>query len=378
MEHKDVIALLHKYRSGTCSETERALLESWYLYHDSDAIKDLSPEELSVDLLMIREGLPLVKATPVLKLWRPKTWAVAAAAITVITLGVLLYKVSSSHVDLQLVDQEDNELLFDDVAPGKKSATITLANGRTIELSDSKGGLVVGDQLKYDDNTAVEEGTLRDLAGQELTMLVARTPKGGTYAFVLPDGTRIWLNADSYVSFPSSFKGDRRKVTLTGEAYFEVAKDKNRPFMVSTSDQDIEVLGTHFNVKSYPDESDAKTTLLEGRVKVIPREGSFKILNPGQQAVWSKNKLRLLTVDSESEVAWKNGDFVFTGQGIRDVMRTISRWYDVEVDYQTDPGDMNLEGAVSRSKKLSVILKVLESSSDVRFRVNNNKIIVTK
>jgi len=201
---------------------------------------------------------------------------------------------------------------------------------------------------------------------------------GGEYQVVLADGTKVWLNALSSIRFPTSFKGSERKVEITGEAYFEVAKNARMPFRVIGGSQTVEVLGTHFNINAYPDESAVATTLLEGSVKVAMHDGQAKVLKPGEQALIFKenNSFRVKEVDAEDAVAWKNGYFQFNDDDLKTIMNQLSRWYNVEIVYQQANLDQKFGGTISRSKNLSQVLRILELTGNVRFRVEGRRITV--
>ena len=191
----------------------------------------------------------------------------------------------------------------------------------------------------------------------------------------LPDGTNIWLNAASSVKFPVVFSQSERRVELQGEAYFEVAKDKSKPFIVTTSGQSVTVLGTHFNISSYPDDSETKTTLLEGSVKVNAL-GSSKIIKPGEKAVRTKKGFEVSRADVEETMAWKNGYFRFSDEQMEDVTRKLSRWYNVEFVFEGQPSAERFNGIISRNKNLGQVLKMLEKTKAIHFQKRGRRIIV--
>jgi ferric-dicitrate binding protein FerR (iron transport regulator) len=193
----------------------------------------------------------------------------------------------------------------------------------------------------------------------------------------LPDGTKVWLNSSSSLTYPVIFKGKERGVELTGEAYFEVAKNAASPFFVKTSSQTIKVLGTHFNINSYQDEKSVKTTLLEGSVEVTGN-GTRQItsLKPGQQAVNSAGNIKIISdADIDEAVAWKNGKFLFRNTDLQTVMRQLSRWYDVEVTYQGVVAAKHYRGRISRNVPVSQVFEILKTSG-VNFIINGRTIIV--
>ena len=203
------------------------------------------------------------------------------------------------------------------------------------------------------------------------------TPRGGQYQVELPDGTAVWLNAASSLTFPTAFVGSVRRVELTGEAYFEVTRDPKRPFHVSTNNTDVQVLGTHFNIMSYPDEENIKTTLLEGSI-TLTANGLTKLLHPGIQAIVNKqtNAIEESKANIKQVMAWKNGEFRFRNTDIKELMRQVGRWYDVDIEYQTKSTNQYFTASLPRMQNISALLQVLELTGTVHFRIDNKKIIV--
>jgi transmembrane sensor len=211
------------------------------------------------------------------------------------------------------------------------------------------------------------------------------TPIGGKYQINLPDGTKVWLNAASSLRYPVVFTGAERRVELTGEGYFEVSKDKNKRFIVSTEGQELSVFGTHFNINAYTDEPAIKTTLLEGSVKVSqtnrPTPGQpalSRFLNPGQQSILNAKTFEVKKVDTESAVDWKNGRFIFNNEDIQSAMRKLSRWYNIKVSYEGDFKDINFGGSFSRSNHLADIIKILEATNEFKFEVEGREVKIVK
>jgi hypothetical protein len=266
-----------------------------------------------------------------------------------------------------------------DVPPGRNKAILTLSNGVTIDLDDAKKGSlgmqgsskifkVAEGQVKYSNHGS------RDEVSEYNTMA---TPRGGQYRLQLPDGTLVWLNASSSITFPVSFPNGMRRVSITGEAYFEVARNTIKPFIVTINDQtEVRVLGTHFNISAYQDEPVINTTLIEGSVR-INHASSSEILVAGQQAsISEKRKMRIINdANMEEVLAWKNGFFHFEGTSLQAVMRQLSRWYDTEVIFEGDVPDKAFVGSISRNVNASGVLKML-AFAGVQFRIENRKIIV--
>ncbi|MGX5819010.1 FecR family protein [Chitinophaga lutea] len=259
-------------------------------------------------------------------------------------------------------------------APGGNKAVLTLGNGAQIVLDTAATG-----QLATQGNTTIvqtQQGRLEYRPeGQEeaaTALNTLRTPKGGQYMIVLPDGTKAWLNSQSILQFPAAFSGRERVVQLTGEAYFEVAADVKRPFRVQSNGTLIEVLGTRFNVMAYTNEPLMETTLLEGAVRVS-KAGQSEVLRPGRQAQLSDKGMTVRTVDVEDAVAWKSGLFRFSNDSLHYIMRQLERWYDVEVDYASIP-DREFSGILRRDAPLKEVLKMLEVAGQVKFAVEGRRI----
>lgn len=273
-----------------------------------------------------------------------------------------------------------------DVRAGGNRASLTLADGQTYDLNTiTEGNLAVQPGTIIDKSKGEVIYGKNDANGSAVAYNVLRTPLGGQYKIVLPDGSRAWLNAGSSLKYPTAFKGNERDVEMTGEVYFEIEPDKKRPFLVRVldrnvkgKDMEITVLGTHFNISSYGDEPTMQTTLLEGSVRVKKDEVT-KVLSPGQQARVvtgeAVHDIAVKTVDIESVVAWKEGRFEFNGN-IREIMRQISRWYDLDVKYEGNVERKSFAGTISRKNNVSEVLKMLEMTGGIQFRIEDRKITV--
>lgn len=306
------------------------------------------------------------------KLW-PKWAAVASIAIIIFTGGYFYFQTSSKNF-------RPNEIV-NDIAPGKNGATLTLANGQKILINDALAGNIATQSgvsiSKNASGQIIYEITDNGSNNSEYNTL--STTRGQQTQVRLPDGTLVFLNAESSLKYPTSFKiSTKRQVSLTGEGYFEVAKDKTHPFIVQTSKQEVEVLGTHFNINTYSTESNVRTTLLEGSVKISSSNIS-KILKPNEQAVLTGDgNIKVSEADAAVAVAWKNNQFMFDSENIQTVMRMVERWYDVEVEYVGDITDEKFWGGVSRFDNVSKVLKSLESTGKVHFKIEGRKIYVSK
>jgi transmembrane sensor len=268
-----------------------------------------------------------------------------------------------------------------DADPGSNKAVLTLADGKTVPLDSAHGGVIgrQGGEELVSRNKQLIYQQVGDASGG-VGYNVLTTPRGGQYAVVLPDGTKVWLNADSYLRYPTAFGGDSREVELRGEGYFEVAARAGQPFRVQVlrgkrEPLRVEVLGTHFNIMDYDDEPVLRTTLLEGAVRVS-KGGAAVVLRPGQQArLEGEDRLLVGQADIEEAIAWKNGLFKFDGAGIGQVMRQLSRWYDLDVEYVHGvPNDL-FQGEMYRDVRVSELLKILEASG-VHCAVEGKKLLV--
>ncbi len=400
-----IAELITAYLQGTLSADQRAELDTWLKL---DANKQFF-EELS-EKNNFRERLTQFAGVNAESTWNKtliglmkskqnKTapastfslfnykWAAGAAALLALCLSVYLF---SPFSDRNANDDKTRIVVVNDVAPGTKGATLTLANGKTIGLSGNKGGILTNTgNIVYDDGTPVDtslqQGTKMP---SPVNMLLAATANGKTYVFTLPDGTKVWLNAASSIRFPAAFAGERRKVEITGEAYLEVFKDKAHPFVVVSKDQQVVVLGTHFNIRSYPEESSTKTTLLEGSVKITTASDTLAqavsvklpeeiILKPNQQSVLRQGNIKVQPANTEMETAWIKNDFYFRGESLESVVRDVARWYDVKITYTDEKiKSIPLIGQISRTRPLSAVLERIASAGRIRFKIEGKQVTV--
>lgn len=307
-----------------------------------------------------------------------KRWAwisIAASVAVCLGTGFFVY-----HTYTYKKDQDYAASL---IGPGTNKARLVLGNGKVILLDTLKNGSRVfenGVEL-----TKTKDGQLiyhikGSANGEARLVNTIETPRGGKYEVQLPDGTEVWLNAASSLKYSNVFNGKKREVTLNGEAYFEVAHRENQPFVVHTSQQSVEVLGTHFNVNAYPDDENQVTTLLEGAVKASSVSETL-LLKPGQQAILNlrNDHLKVAEADLETAMAWKNGDFIFKDEDLASVMKKVERWYDVEVVFEDiDPKSIKLGGWVSRSKNISAVIKIIEPIAGVKIKIDGRRITVMK
>ncbi|EDM37762.1 putative anti-sigma factor [Pedobacter sp. BAL39] len=306
--------------------------------------------------------------------------AAAAVIFICVSAGLFFYTRKSATNDNSI---KPNSLAINKIAPGGNKAILTLSNGTKVSLDGSAEGVIASQGgvqvIKAADGQLIYK-IKEQPANQKLAFNTIETPRGGQFQLNMPDGTKVWLNAMSSFTYPVSFKGSVRKVTLKGEAYFEVAKDKHLPFIVTSGSQEVQVLGTHFNINSYTDQEAIQTTLLEGLVKVSSTtNGNTALLKPGQQSQLHADQLKVNAVDVEEVVAWKNGSFTYNKSKLEDIMKQLSRWYDIEVVYRDEEVKHHLfSGTVSRFKDASEVLGVLELTRLVHFKIEGRRIIVMK
>jgi transmembrane sensor len=310
----------------------------------------------------------------VFQLWIRRI-AVAACVIGVIATGIL-YAIKKNTTNIA-ANHSRSKTFSNDVNAGGVKATLTLANGAKVILDDVKNGTVSNQgntkvtktdgKLAYNANSSSAESVYNTVS----------TPRGGHYQVELPDGSQVWLNAVSSIRFPTAFTGKERVVEITGEAYFEVAKNKKLPFVVKVNNSEVRVFGTHFNVMAYSDEAVVKTTLLEGSVQFSSGSSSC-MLKPGEQSELDKSgQVKVNTdVDVDNVVAWKNGLFDFENAGIEDIMRQLSRWYDVDVVYNNKKVNDRFYAEIPSTSNLSEVLRALELTGKVSFDIQGRKIII--
>jgi ferric-dicitrate binding protein FerR (iron transport regulator) len=372
--------LLKKYREGTASPDEIEYLHTYYdAFELTEADQLLSEEarnerkgriKYSLDQAIVHQEQVL----PVRKL-RLRNWLIAACLLLAAGSGIFWWmQQPATNPPVAELSVKPGPT---DIGPGDNRAVLVLADGSTVLLDDAAQGELSRQANAVVNKTADGQLVYENQTGTDPAPLVYNTistPRAGQYRLTLTDGTKVWLNAATSLQFPASFSGTERRVKLSGEAYFEVAKNSLQPFIVETPRQTIEVLGTYFNVNAYEEEIATKTTLLEGRVKVATGSSSA-ILQPGQQAASGTGAIQVNEADTEEAVAWKNGYFKFNKADIQTIMRQLERWYDVEVEYRgAVPTDLFV-GKINRSENISGVLRVLELS-EVQFKIENRKIIV--
>ncbi len=315
-------------------------------------VREAHNPELLTAIHAAMDNEPKVRVMPLKWIWA------AAAAVLLLAVSIIVLQTNTATRATKRTEQ------LADLPPGKSGAILTLTNGEKLVLDSLGNGIIARDGGS---ETVLHDGKLiynvRSAGSQEIGYNEMTTPKGRNFRIELPDGTLVWLNAASSIRYPTAFTGDKREVTIKGEAYFEVMKNPNMPFVVQVDNRaDIEVLGTHFNINAYSDESAIKTTLLEGKVKVTSVTGDRRsaTLSPGQQSLLTASAMQLLQPDLEQVMAWKNGLFNFEGATLNEVMKQLERWYDIEVVYEKGIPDIAFGGEMTKNISLAGLLLVLE------------------
>lgn len=364
--------------SATDAELTSLIHHAWDKLDDNGPLFDRSKsEEMLTGILSVNTKQPAqVQIRNNNLTWR--RLGVAASFLFLVGFGAYIY----SNQKKEAVTKKSIAKTHpkNDVLPGGNKAVLTLANGKTITLDSAQNGLLAQQGTTKINKTRNGQLVYKALAASNAKPEIntISTPRGGQYQLVLPDGSKVCLNSASSLTFPTFFTGKTRNVTITGEAYFEVAKNHNMPFVVKSNQTTIEVLGTHFNVMAYNDEAEMKTTLLEGSVK-IKNGNESGFLKPGQQAVLNKDgKMKVLSdVDVDEVTAWKDGIFQFSGIGIDAIMRQAARWYDVEIAYEGKIPQRQFTGRISRNVKVSQLMNML-GYAGVKFKIEDKRITIQK
>lgn len=296
--------------------------------------------------------------------------AYAVAASVILLLGVWIYFTYMQKGD-STQPMANNKTT--DILPGSDKATLTLENGKTIILDNIGNDTSINGQLRV----LQKQGEIEYSEGTSegpMAYHVLAIPRKGQYKLVLPDGSKVWLNAASSIRYPVAFNGNERRVYVSGEAYFEVAKDKTKPFRVVANDMLVEALGTAFNINAYGDEPIVSATLLEGSI-LVTKGTAENVLKPGQQAKLSGNNMTVVNVNADEVIAWKNNQFKFKDLPLDAILRQVARWYDAEIVYEQKTSD-HFNAEVSRDVPVSKLLHLLELTNRAHFKIEGNKIIV--
>ena len=385
-------SLLNRYLNGDCSPQELDEVMDFLAGDESNRLLLAALGQEFDDAASVESGISAaqsqhIRQALIKKIHSPndgafgrRRWLFVAAAsiLLAVTTGIYFISFRGSRSNARIPVTLASDRYHNDVQAGSNKAVLTLANGAKILLDDAKDGRLAEQGstrlIKRNGKVAYQAG--HDDGSQPLYNTIT-TPRAGQYRVALPDGSQVWLNAASSITFPTSFSGAGRNVAITGEAYFEVAHNASKPFIVSINDTEIRVLGTHFDVMAYADEGALHTTLLEGSVRIRHGRDSG-MLRPGQQSrLGPDGGLHIINnVDVEGVMAWKNGLIHFQNADLKTVMRQLSRWYDVDVEYRNGNFNHQFVGELPRSLSLCNVLKALEITAKLKFSVEGRKIIV--
>lgn len=380
---KEFLRLVESYLDGTATEKQTSTVEKYFDLFSAEP--DILDSVDKAEVRVIHDRLKLAIDTKIDqedKFYPVVPWtylSIAASVLLVATIGLYFYLSRQPQVK-----QFSQQAMVADVAPGGNKAVLTLADGKKISLTDAKNGTIA-----KENGTSILKTTEGQLIyqGQKTSNVIAynsvATPNGGQYQLTLNDGTKVWLNAASSLKYPLSFEGKERKVELNGEAYFEVAHNKSKPFRVVTSHQEVEVLGTHFDINSYDDEPNTRTSLIEGSVRVTNLTSNKNItILPGQQSILSAAKpeaaIKVRNIDLDEAISWKNGYFMFDEESLESILRKIARWYDVDIQYKglSEKNKLFFSGTLSKYSNVSKVLRKLELTESVHFKIEGRTILV--
>ncbi|RVU02389.1 FecR family protein [Mucilaginibacter limnophilus] len=392
MKHEKLKSLLRSYFDNTISDADCVELLSYMDKHPHEverAVDETLPaddtgpkfsEQQAQDVLsrIKADGrFVTVLQPPVIKFYQRRWLQVAAILLVILTAVIVVLNKNNTPANIA------ENIIQKPIVPGSNKAMLTLANGQTVVLDSASNGVIAGagnnNVVKKNDGELVYQPGENAANNRIPIYNILTTPKGGEYRVTLSDGTKVWLNAASSLSYPQEFTGNERKVKLTGEAYFEVAKNKSKPFYVMVNDVQVRVLGTHFNISGYTDDGRVTTTLIEGAVQV----SKYKVVSslmPGQKAVVNNSSADIVvsSADVSDAVAWKNGYFTFNEEDITGIMKKVSRWYDVEVVYEGAVSNEKFGGTFYRSKSINELLDYLRRIGNISFKISGRRIIVMK
>lgn len=379
-KNKHILSLIEKFEQGRASEEDMQELDVWFRSHEAntDLTDRLTPEqqELAKSNLLKRisnridSELPKQTALPQRKTVSSLWIKMAAACVLLVCFGTYFL------LDNRQPAQQEMAGRVADFAPGSNKAVLTLGNGTQIVLDEAQNG-----ELANEGNTIIrktDEGKIvygQNGESQSVMSNTLATPKGGTYHLILADGTAVWLNASSSITYPSAFTENTREISISGEAYLEVAHNPGKPFWVKTGAQTVEVLGTHFNINAYGGQNAIKTTLLEGSV-AITSAGQRKLLKPGEQGLLDGNTIHIAKVDVREVMAWKEGFFDFADADIQTVMQEFARWYDLDIVFDGQQTKETFTGRIPRSWTFAKVMDIMGTFKSTHITAEGRRIMI--
>ncbi len=369
--------LISQFIQEIISEEEEEELDLWMQQSERNMqiFEDLTDESMTRDFMKwyaernterslqeVKQRLQFTRPSKVIPLRR---YAAAACVVLLLGTGIYYFGFRDNGSTVTSTGTETADIL-----PGKASATLTLADGKKIDLTNLRD-TIINREVRIENGVVVYSNTVSEPEMHEISI-----PRKGFYELVLPDGSKAWINSSSSIRYPSRFNGNERRVTVTGETYFEVAKDAVHPFIVSVDGVDITALGTAFNVNAYPNEDGLRITLTEGKINVNASQRNEQLL-PGQQIIIRPGEWDIRTVDSSPIIAWTKNQFQLKNTSIEEVMRMAERWYDAKIVYKEKVTD-HFTGTIDRNVPISQLLKLLEATGQVHFQIEGETIIVTQ
>lgn len=373
--------LVVSYIQGTLTPLERRELDAWILSSEKneELFDELTSEE-NIEKTMawyasLNEDKALERIKKRISFKRetrrliPFSFVTVAASVLVI-LALAAFFIWQQNQGSVPPATGNNIAVSNDPLPGSDKAILTLANGKKLVLDSTAPASIEDGKIRIEEGMITYQVAATEVPSQNLLTV----PRGGQYKLVLPDGTKVWLNSESSLKYPTSFTGSERRVVLTGEGYFEVTKNKEKPFIVDAASNSIRVLGTQFNVNSYGDENVFTTTLVEGSVQITNGKAT-SILKPGQQARVTEKGINVVEADTYEAMAWKNGEFVFRNTPVQSIVRQLARWYDLQVEFR-DSVEKHLNATIKRNVSLSKVLHYLEQTGEVHFKLEGKKLVV--
>jgi transmembrane sensor len=382
MNRTTFLNLLDKSIDGKATDSEQNLLEEYYKRLDASSNMELSDQEETelhrVMLYHIQTGIGnTVKVAVLTPKWTFRLWYAAASIMLMVSIGGYYY-FNNTKPEVKIA----RSAVQSTIAPGSNKAVLKLSNGKEIVLTGATNGVLASQgqtkvikkstgELMYD---APEPAITSQL---KITYNTITIPRGGQFQVVLPDGSKVFLNAASSLTYPTAFTGSSRNVELTGEAYFEVAKNKAMPFIVKSNGINVQVLGTHFDISAYQDDQMISTTLLEGSVR-LNKGTATALLIPGQQGIITKESDAFIVQQANIEqvMAWTNGYFVFKDYNIKEVMKIVSRWYDIDVEYQGNVQAKKFGGTTSRYKDIRELLNYMKITGGINYKIEGRRVIL--
>lgn len=380
ISREEIQKLAYKWKNNTITPEEKEKLDNWYQEHSEEQLtwtKDNNEEALRERLfrnILIKNGNYKLR-----KMQLSKTvYKYAATVLVVVAFGIWFF-LNNKDVDIKTETVVQSTINID---PGKETATLVLGDGTELQLDTVSNGLIsTNDAVEINKTGAAvnyqNEQSLKD-EKQPVKYNTIYTNRGNQFQIILADGTKVWLNSESSIRYPTQFNGNTREVELTGEAYFEVVKNKQQPFYVNAKGIEVEVLGTHFNVNAYADEPFIKTTLVEGSVKVSRKDNSV-LVSPGEQAMAANSEtgIKVLKVDVQQVLAWQQGFFEFTNISLPEIMRQISRWYNIDIKLEDGKYNERFGGRISKNLNLEKVLELLRTSG-IEFEMKEDRVLVVK